>query len=124
MGKLLDLLNTANPVAVALRIDILQTILGVFQLDNSRKALFRDGCGFHYLISVLTSLYGSLGPYRGSPWIDSKYNTYMCVYQAWGQIHSIVHVFKYKCKYLVNINYKCKYKYFMYKCIQIQMQIL
>ena len=72
MDKLLDLLNTANPVAVALRIDILQTILGVFQLDNSRKALFRDGCGFHYLISVLTSLYGSLGPYRGSPWIDSK----------------------------------------------------
>ena len=66
--KLLDLLNTAEKTAVALRIDILQTILGVFQLDSSRKAMFRDGCGFHYLISVLTSLYESLGPVRPAPW--------------------------------------------------------
>lgn len=68
MGKLLDMLNTAKQTAVALRIDILQTILGVFQLDSCCKALFRDGCGFNYLISVLTSLYGSLGPLRGHPW--------------------------------------------------------
>ena len=74
MGRLLDLLNTANPSAVALRIDVLRTILGVLQLENSRKALFRDGCGFHYLISVLTSLYGSLGLQRHEPWNDSESN--------------------------------------------------
>ena len=68
MGRLLDVLNTALQTAVHLRIDILQTILAVFQLDSSTKALFRDGCGFHYLISVLTSLYGSLGPLRDHPW--------------------------------------------------------
>ena len=71
MGRLLDLLNTSKASDVALRIDILQTVLRVFQLDNSRKALFRDGCGFHYLISVLTSLYGSLGPVRIEPWDTS-----------------------------------------------------
>ena len=39
---------------------------------------------------------------------------------AWGQIHPTV--FKYNCKYLVNINYK--YKYFMYNVFQIQIQNL
>lgn len=72
MGRLLDLLNTSKASEVALRIDILQTVLRVFQLDNSRKALFRDGCGFHYLISVLTSLYGSLGSVRKDPWNNSS----------------------------------------------------
>lgn len=73
MGKLLDLLNTSKSFEVALKIDILQTVLRVFQLDNSRKAMFRDGCGFHYLISVLSSLYDSLGPVRPSSWTSSKY---------------------------------------------------
>ena len=51
---------------------------------------------------------------------NSKLNiNYMYIYQAWGQIHSIV--FKYKCKYLVNINYKCKYKYLkkVFKCANV-----
>ena len=73
IGKLLDILNTAKSTDVDLRIDILQTILAVFQLESSTKALFRDGCGFNYLISVLTSLYGSLGPSRGKPWGNGKY---------------------------------------------------
>ncbi|XP_019848853.1 PREDICTED: WD repeat and FYVE domain-containing protein 3-like isoform X2 [Amphimedon queenslandica] len=72
IGKLLDILNTAKSTDVDLRIDILQTILAVFQLESSTKALFRDGCGFNYLISVLTSLYGSLGPSRGKPWGNVK----------------------------------------------------
>ena len=73
MGKLLDLLNTAKQTEVPLRTDILQTILGVFQLDTSRKALFRDGSGFNYLLSVLSSLYGSLAPHRTAPWDASEW---------------------------------------------------
>ena len=68
MRKLLDLLNIAKQTEVPLRTDILQTILGVFQLDSGRKALFRDGDGFNYLLSVLSSLYGSLAPHRTYPW--------------------------------------------------------
>ena len=73
MRKLLDLLNTARQSEVPLRTDILQTILGVFQLDSARKALFRDGDGFNYLLSVLSSLYGSLAPYRTSPWDSGEH---------------------------------------------------
>lgn len=80
MGRLLDLLNTSKSSDVALKIDILQTVLRVFQLDNSRKGLFRDGCGFHYLISVLTSLYDSLGPVRPNPWTNSQYYYYTYLY--------------------------------------------
>lgn len=73
MAKLLDFLNGVSPTEVALRTDILHTVLAVFQLDSSRKALFREGCGFNYLLSLLSSLYGSLSVDRGSPWDKSEW---------------------------------------------------
>ena len=55
---------------------------------------------------------------QGQAFIQGRRLVYMV--QAWDQIHSIV--FKYKCKYLVNIKYKYKYKYFV--CTNVfQMQI-
>jgi len=66
---LLDQLNLSPQTSVVVKLEILQTVLGVFQLNSSKKAVFREVSGFHYLISVLASLIGSLGPRRSSPWI-------------------------------------------------------
>ena len=67
-NTLLDLLNQTPQTAINVKSEILQTVLGVFQLDSSKKALFREVSGFHYLISVLASLIGSLDPHRVHPW--------------------------------------------------------
>ena len=48
--------------------EILQTVLGVFQLDSAKKAVFREISGFHYLISAIASLIGSLAPQRTDLW--------------------------------------------------------
>ena len=48
----------------------------MFQLDSVKKSVFREVCGFQYLISVLASLIGSLAPRRCHPWIDGKQWTF------------------------------------------------
>ena len=62
LNALLDQLNQSAQTAVVVKSEILQTVLGVFQLDSVKKSVFREVCGFHYLISVLASLIGSLSP--------------------------------------------------------------
>ena len=52
--------------------EILRTVLRVFQLDSQKKAVFREVCGFHYLISTLASLIGSLAPQRNTPWVGGE----------------------------------------------------
>ena len=71
-SALLDLLNQSSQTAVRVKAEVFQTILRIFQLDSSQKGVFRDVCGFHYLISVLASLIGSLAPRRSEPWIGGK----------------------------------------------------
>ena len=71
-NQLLDYLNQAPQVAVNLKSEILQTLLGVFQLDSGKKAVFREVSGFHYMISVLASLLGSLAPRRVNPWTTGE----------------------------------------------------
>ena len=68
-SALLDLLNQSSQTAVRVKAEVFQTILRIFQLDSAQKGIFRDVCGFHYLISVLASLIGSLAPRRTDPWI-------------------------------------------------------
>ena len=71
-SALLDLLNQSSQTAVLVKAEVFQTILRIFQLDSSQKGVFRDVCGFHYLISVLASLIGSLAPRRSEPWIGGE----------------------------------------------------
>ena len=72
-NTLLDFLNQTSQASVGIKTEILQTVLGVFQLDSKKKAEFRDVSGFHYIISVLASLLGSLAPYRAEPWIRGEW---------------------------------------------------
>ena len=72
-NSLLDQLNCSAQTAVSVKSEILQSVLGVFQLDSLKKAVFRDVCGFHYLISTLASLIGSLAPRRCSPWVGGEW---------------------------------------------------
>ena len=72
-NALLEQLNISALTAVDVKIEILQTVLGVFQLDPGKKAVFREVCGFHYLHSVLASLIGSLEPRRSTPWIGGEW---------------------------------------------------
>ena len=72
LKALLDQLNQLSQTAVIVKSEILQTVLGVFQLDSIKKSVFREVCGFQCLISVLASLIGSLAPRRCHPWIDGE----------------------------------------------------
>ena len=71
-NSLLDQLNCSAQTAVSVKSEILHSVLRVFQLDSQKKAVFREVCGFHYLISTLASLIGSLAPRRSSPWVGGK----------------------------------------------------
>lgn len=72
LNALLDQLNQSAQTAVIVKSEILQTVLGVFQLDSVKKCVFREVCGFQYLISVLASLIGSLAPHRRDPWTEGQ----------------------------------------------------
>ena len=80
-SALLDLLNQSSQTAVRVKSEVFQTILRIFQLDSAQKGTFRDVCGFHYLISVLASLIGSLAPRRTKPWIGGgiKFSLSLCL---------------------------------------------
>ena len=71
-SALLDLLNQSSQTAVLVKAEVFQAILRIFQLDSSQKSVFREVFGFHYLISVMASLIGSLAPRRSHPWIGGK----------------------------------------------------
>lgn len=72
LNSLLDQLNCSAQTAVSVKSEILQTVLRVFQLDSQKKAVFREVCGFHYLISTLASLIGSLALRRSTPWVGGE----------------------------------------------------
>ena len=66
--SLLDQLNSLAQTAIHIKIEILQMVLGLFQLESHQKTVFRNMCGFHYLISVLATTIGSLAPKKSHPW--------------------------------------------------------
>ncbi len=73
LNALLDQLNQSSQTEVTVKSEILHTVLGIFQLDSTKKSAFREVSGFYYLISVLASLIGGLSPRRSNPWLEGTY---------------------------------------------------
>lgn len=78
LNALLDQLNQSSQTEVTVKSEILHTVLGIFQLDSSKKSAFREVSGFYYLISVLASLIGGLSPRRFNPWLEGTYMYMQC----------------------------------------------
>ncbi len=74
LNALLDQLNQSSQTEVTVKSEILHTVLGIFQLDSTKKSAFREVSGFYYLISVLASLIGGLSPRRSNPWLEGTYS--------------------------------------------------
>ena len=70
LGTLLGLMQSTPPSDVRLKLDVLNTLLRIFELDRKMRAVFRDVGGFVYVMSVLINMERSLATPVNPAWAE------------------------------------------------------
>jgi hypothetical protein len=74
VGTLLGLMHSTGHSEVQLKIEVLNALLKVFELDPRTRAVFREVGGFVYVMSVPLNMEGSLITPPKTPWDKGEYD--------------------------------------------------